>query len=137
MSAKRTAEEWGRVAVSLPGWRWMRGMQSMQSRRISWIAETGYAGGILLDDARVRPGNGAVAHDDVPDPDDPATAGCLLALLGPLDEADEIADALYLHRRDCPAEMVLDPLQEHGITRTGRACIAAAEALGRWPGGGR
>jgi len=35
---ERTAEDWGRVAVSLPGWRWMPGM------RWPKVAESGRKG---------------------------------------------------------------------------------------------
>jgi len=49
----RTAEEWGRIAVSLPGWRWMTGMQTLP-----------------------------LPHPDLPDCDDAATEGCLIRLLG-------------------------------------------------------
>ena len=73
----RTAEEWGRLAVSLPGWRWMPGM--LQRRRTgpcsgsrrsidSDYFDTGH-------EARVMGGN------TWPDVTDPATLGCLLALV--------------------------------------------------------
>ena len=79
----RTAEEWGRLAVSLPGFMWMPGMLQRRvtgpcqgSRRSidSDYHDTGH-------EARV------MAGDTWPDPDDPATEGCLLALLGPVHEA--------------------------------------------------
>ena len=104
---ERTTEEWGRVAVSLPGWRWMRGMQTLP-----------------------------LPTPGVPDPDDPATAGCLLALLGP---------RAHMHSPNCDWEetdyweLVIrlpDNSDRHVYGDTlGRACIAGAEALGRWPGG--
>jgi hypothetical protein len=78
------------------------------------------------------------AGDDwsLPDPDDPATAGCLLALLGP---------RAHMHSPNCDPEetdyweFVIrlpdnDERRVYGDT-LGRACIAAAETLGRWPGG--
>jgi len=116
MSDKRTAEEWGRVAVSLPGWRWMPGM--LQWRTGPWMGSRRSVDSDYFDtghEARVMKG------DTWPDPDDPATAGCLLALLGPY--ADEV---VY----DCG-------MWTYGVAfdTLGRACIAAAEALGRWPGG--
>jgi|TARA_E500000318_G_C3525710_1_gene198320 hypothetical protein len=64
MSQKRTAEEWGRLAVSLPGWRWMHGMQTLP-----------------------------LPNPGLPDLDDPATLGCVLAL------ARETADEPGLHAR--------------------------------------
>jgi len=89
------AEDWGRVAVALPGWRWMEGMLA-HGHMGAW--RTGAAGALA---------------GSWPDPDDPATEGCLLALLGR------------------PHHGLLQP---RGTT-LGRACIAAAAALGRWPGG--
>jgi len=64
-----------------------------------------------------------------PDPDDPATAGCLLALLGPVQEA-------IWYTGDCERWIVAVNDDRRLYTSLGRACIAAAEALGRWPGGG-
>jgi len=74
-----------------------------------------------------------------PDPDDPATAGCLLALLG-----STPADGYMAHILP-PSSAVTDwriymntaitgSMSAYGTT-LGRACIAAAAANGRWPGG--
>ena len=98
----RTAEEWGRIAVSLPGWRWMPGMQTL-----------------------------SLPNPELPDPDDPATEGCLTRLLGP-----PRAARLALHSsggHDTAHRLHIAFMLGKNI---GRACIAAAEALGRWPGGG-
>ena len=67
-----------------------------------------------------------------PHPDDPATAGCLLALLGPY--------ACSLHDAEGWMAGVGSPAGAkfrvtHSGSSLGRACIAAAEAIGRWPGG--
>jgi len=97
MSSPRTAEEWGRLAVSLPGWRWMHGMQMLP-----------------------------LPNPGLPDPDDPATAGCLLALLGPVQEA-------VWYTGDCDRWVVAVGEERRLYTSLGRACIAAAAALGRWP----
>lgn len=135
----RTAEDWGRVAVSLPGWRWIPGM----------VFGSLYAHGM---NARVQ------AHDITtdtdapdaywffpesppsdawPDPDDLATAGCLLALLG--DRVNVYAPC-GTDDEDNGWEVVLrssaDERTRGRSSTLGRACIAAAEALGRWPGGG-
>ena len=67
--------------------------------------------------------------------DHPATAGCLLALLGNLEKADELADSLHLRRDECAADAVIDAVMSGAPGRISRACIAAADALGRWPGG--
>ncbi len=129
MSDKRTAEEWGRVAVSLPGWRWMPGM--LQGRTGPWMGSRRSVDSDYCDtghEARVMGG------DTWPDPDDPATEGCLLRLLGDR--------ALLL---DLPTAKTAPGLWRAFVSRQspcfterlplGRACIAAAEALGRWPGG--
>jgi hypothetical protein len=125
----RTAEEWGEVAVSLPGWRWMPGMQTLP-----------------------------LPTPGLPDTDDPATAGCFLALLegalrhpftvdqyyGPVSvNGDGLSvawgDGLWsVHLWGYPRGATSG--SRHGrliasSTSLGRACIAAAEALGRWPGG--
>lgn len=68
-----------RRAVACRGWRWMPGMRDQHGRRIAWTQT--YPGGIYDGDARVRPDNGPIRHDSVPDLTDPATLGCLLALV--------------------------------------------------------
>ena len=121
MKTERTAEDWGRVAVALPGWRWMRGM-SIPATEDNREALVDYPPSLLYVSEAGSDERGEVADgEDYPDPDDPATAGCLLALLGPY--ADEV---VY----DCG-------MWTYGVAfdTLGRACIAAAEALGRWPGG--
>ena len=137
----RTAEDWGRLAVSLPGWRWMPGMLVMWS-----LDEDPVMPLRLVEDdsdehpytpnpvwSGVRSDREHNAHEiDIewcwPDPDDPATAGCLLALLSP----------------ECHRVIADGPPDEtwgwydgewHDAPSLGRACIAAAAALGRWPGG--
>ena len=66
--------------------------------------------------------------------DHPATAGCLLALLGNPEVIDELAD--HLRRDECYADVVIDAVMSGKPGRISRACIAAAAALGRWPGVG-
>ena len=62
------------------------------------------------------------------DPDDPATAGCLLAMLRPVHEA-------VWFTGNCDRWVVAVGEERRVYTSLGRACIAAAEVLGRWPGG--
>ena len=136
----RTAEEWGRLAVSLPGWRWMPGMAALPiprdasnlaapARAVS--AEESFCVGPSSWDR----GPGLINRDDVPDPDDPATAGCLLALLGP-GAWDNVAPGSTQAYDGEGWWAWVDGEWSEGLT-LGRACIAAAEALGRWPNGGR
>jgi hypothetical protein len=73
----------------------------------------------------------------VPDPDDPATEGCLARLLGP---------RVLIRVMPREARRVIEIVIPSGMTADGRptvvrdemlgrACIAAAAALGLWPGG--
>ncbi len=104
------AEEWGRLAVSIPGWRWMPGVRD---------GRTG---------ERYEDGDGPWIVNKWPDPDDPATEGCLLALLG------AVAEAVWFSG-DCSMWAVQHDGERLLYTSLGRACIAAAAALGRWPEG--
>ena len=120
----RTAEEWGRVAVSLPGWRWMPGMRDVHPQGGRYSCRS-----ILSDDWWTT-------HAP-PDPDDPATAGCLLVMLG-----NRMAQWIYVDQEkyrfsvQCGTQAHIRRLVPlDGAQSLGRACIAAAEALGRWPGG--
>jgi hypothetical protein len=123
MSVERTAEEWGRVAVSLPGapacWDDLEGIDGHDA-----------PGAVCTDGTWWRPDSADGMFLDV---DHPATAGCLLALLGEY-AIDVVCPAVNEGRW---AVSVYGP-HHIGIGSTlGRACIAAAEALGRWPGGER
>jgi hypothetical protein len=137
MSQERTAEEWGRVAVSLPGWRWMRGM-SIPATEDNREALVDYPPSLLYVSEAGSDERGEVADgEDYPDPDDPATEGCMLRLLGrPLYAVEPRGPAWWvtLALLDHPDSDEDGLLQIRGST-VGRACIAAAEALGRWPGG--
>ena len=131
---ERTAEEWGRLAVSLPGWRWMPGMLVVDTASNPAYRFTGRAwddGGVVSDD-----GDGlnleCICRVEWPDPDDPATAGALLALLGPL---GLVMDALSKAGRMDIWSALMGALM-HDPPALGRACVAVAVALGRWPGGG-
>ncbi len=153
MSQERTAEDWGRVAVSLPDFSWAGcdawyAPRGSQGRR--WDLEAGKAvkvhvlrhGAIGYPDAvrcvtadgETLPSGYAVfdcVTDDLVLRDTPATAGCLLALLG--------SGAMVRHdphRGNHPTYTAVTATGPRGDSSSaGRACIAAAEALGRWPGG--
>jgi hypothetical protein len=127
-----------RLAASIPGWRWMPGMRDgddgsrcvrIERRAVTWLYDAIFWDGV--DEGVVESDQPSNAW---PDPDDPATAGCLLALLGTtvLHMAWTDAGFLVCVQMDGPngidaAEFVAENM--------GRACIAAAAALGRWPGG--
>ena len=126
------AEEWGRVAVALPGWRWMPGMLARNfDGPVRVESVTDDQPGVLH---RCR-WTGNMTHADIrsmplPDPDDPATEGCLFALLG--DERDSImvlpnTKGLVEWHNGTGFDVQSLPL--------GRACIAAAASFGRWPRG--
>ena len=133
MKTERTAEEWGRVAVALPGWRESRGMTDTWGR----TAIDDAAGGIRW----ANPFNPAdnAEPDHYPDPDDPATAGCLLALLIPSPTLGHVTQVLPPMSVSSGMWRVMVDTQWGRHTAQaptfGRACIAAAESLGRWPGG--
>ena len=132
----RTAEEWGRVAVALPGWRW-------------WF-EYGPSGAtrkceIPISEWQIdSEGDLITAGRCTPDPDDPATAGCLLALLGGGWTVQMIQAKYGAHGPGVVVTMgpawrarYETGTGKHFYTGTtlGRACIAAARSLGQWPGG--
>ena len=131
-----TDEEVGRVAVSLPGWRWMAGMLVVDTSSNPAYRLAGRAwdeSGVVSDD-----GDGlnleCIIPAEWPDPDDPATGGALLALMG-----DDVWRVQKGHHHDDWRHHVENAGicdDDWGPPMTlGRACIAAAEALGRWPGG--
>lgn len=121
----RTAEEWGRVAVGLPGWRWMPGVQWAALRAAPLDAVTGR----MDDRTRTMYAGWAPYPGAAPDPDDPATAGCLLALLGSgVRVWMDVDDGLWT--------VEVGGVRASMHATLGRACIADAAAIGRWPGGG-
>ena len=134
-----TTEDWGRLAVSLPGWRWMPGMLAKPlGYRALRVDGEGRTWGVCQDE-QTDQNPWPFAWDWLPDPDDPATAGCLLALLGSLKHGSR---AWYYEPEGDWSARVLDRPTGRVIecaggwqASLGRACIAAAEALGRWPGG--
>lgn len=119
---KRTAEEWGRIAVSLPGWRWIPGMLEQRTGE------------------RYEDGDGPWIVGKRPDPDDPATEGCMVRLLGDRLESVQMVESTGEPDYGWRVMWFSDRgriCSTPGFVSIGRACIAAAEALGRWPGGER
>ena len=119
------AEEWGRLAVSLPGrpacWDDLEGVDGHDA-----------PGAVCADGTWWSPDSADGMFLDV---DHPATAGCLLALLGPNVVVAIGPNGVRVGADSVDAEGL--PCKVFGkLERTiGRACIAAAAAIGRWPGG--
>jgi hypothetical protein len=116
------AEEWGAFAESIPGWRNPSPTAVLDSLAMPRI-EVGFPIGDLSSPRFVI------------DPDHWAWEGWLLKLLGNLEEVDKLADDLHLRRDQCPSDAVIDAVVSGDSSRINRAAIAAAAALGRWPGG--
>jgi len=110
-AADAPAAEWGALAVSIPG------APAAWHRTEEFILVTGDGQHIAPDGTWWSPvaNRAGLLSLDV---DHPATAGCLLALLG--GEAFSLWASAHFDSRDI------------GI---GRACISYAAANGRWPGG--
>ena len=134
-----TAVDWGWLAVSLPGWRWAPGMLAVNFDGPIRVESVDHGEPGVLRRCRFTE---EMVHADIrsgptPDPDDPATAGCLLALLTPRPEYGRIVAIHPPRTLGGDFSVILDTqwgkVTGRGST-LGRACIAAAEALGRWPG---
>lgn len=138
-AADADGEEWGRLAVAIPGFAWTMPWASLPDEhgrvwRRNWCPRDSGFGwtqvcGPLRRDR--RPTFEAI------DPDDPAAAGCFLRLHSdsPGWHWVEVDTQDYGYRL-CSwmgrgHEVKRGPLARN----PGRACIAAAAALGRWPGG--
>ena len=136
-AADAPAEEWGRLAVSLPGWRWMPGMRAVDSTGEDTPGRVFDSSGcVVFEDQDRELTEERVYLCDVPDSDDPATAGCLLRLLESEDislHSDGNGSPIYLDWWD-PKTPMNDPIRFEAPT-IGRVCIMVAVHLGRWPGG--
>jgi hypothetical protein len=123
------AEEWGLLAVSIPGWRWMLTMADPSGLwAVEWVDDQHKR--VRCWDIHGSCIGEYTAYRMIPDPDDPATEGCLLRLLGsPRAARQELRRA---GRFDTTHHLQVALMLGNG---TGRACIAAAAGIGRWPGG--
>jgi hypothetical protein len=128
-----------RRAIALPGWRWMARMVDDFGDTVLSARDSGV---VVVD--RIDTGTGYELRPDhavedwsenIPDPNDPATAGCLLALLATEDEGA----ALHGPNAGGPGWLVEVSNGQRYVSvegpSLGWACIEAALALGRWPGG--
>ena len=70
-------EELGRRAIACPRWRWMPGMLSGRDLRVSRCDDDGYVVGYYENLSYIA----ECVPDSLPDLRDPATLGCLLALV--------------------------------------------------------
>jgi hypothetical protein len=71
--------ELAKEITEIPGWRWMNGMH--RRRYAPGYLDNGQSQGRVTD-SDLKPGEEDSQHGCVPDLGDPATAGCLLELLG-------------------------------------------------------
>ena len=135
------ASEWGALAVSIPGWRWpiSTDPRDLAVRLPGFVREKNHWH--WVDDifeempCIISTRLGIVQRAEcVPDPDHWAWWGWFIELLQPIgfgvgtDEDGVCNVSLW--------ETDEDGTSHEGTGRTiGRACIAAAAANGRWPGG--
>ena len=124
-----------REAMSLPGFRWMPGMLDDGLERyiahdsMETPSETnGTDGGWKVADSPRT-----LDPERLITPDDPATGGCLLELLGTTAHVWRCTKTGEWCIRSGGGS-TLSEYDAEGHT-LGQACIAAALALGRWPGG--
>lgn len=122
------AAEWGLFAESIPGWRWpppcrlpgfFRGAPDEDWQRVRDVAAYGWPDG-----------------QRVPDPEHWAWEGWLVRMLG-LSMPDWWVSTTMTSDGTCIVRVSRwDRARVEGKGLTlGRACIAAAAAIGRWPGG--
>lgn len=131
-AADAPAEEWGRLAVAIPRLQWMPGMRD------------GETGNVYMGHCWCDGWTAWEAGDDMdgawPDPDDPsgATGGCLLRLLGMDPARGHVSQVLPPRYDGDPwgiyVRLATGDVRAKGYA-LGRACIAAAAAIGEWPGG--
>jgi len=122
------------AAVGLPGWRWCAGIATLGGGRVTWVDTEPQVDADTLELVDV-PGGTPYDGDHrlrtpLPNVDDAATAGCLLAMLG--------RRVVQLHPARTGWTVRLartdgDVLLHCTEATLGRALVAAAGALGSWP----
>lgn len=110
-----------RRAIALPGWSW----RALNGGLGEW---TDSCGNVYRPRMDRFPGRWVKQSSAVVVADDPATAGCLLALLG-----DGAWRAVF--SRVAGQWLWWDGEEWLSAPSLGWACVEAALALGRWPGG--
>lgn len=127
-------DEAAAAAVALRGWVWVAGMAATSGGRVTWVDHEPQVDPDTLE--LVQPPGGVPYYFDeplwnrVPDPDDAATAGVLLAMLG------RRVVQLYPARTGWSVALAReggDGLLHCTEATLGRAVVAAAVALGGWP----
>jgi hypothetical protein len=116
----------------------MPGMLTLDDERICTPGKDGWwttddLAGDCYGDAPDCCENVATVKPGQPDPTDPATAGCLMVLLGP--EAWRVRYSPSMHKRAAGVPWIADLPNDVTVHATqGEACVAVAVALGRWGG---
>jgi len=127
-----SALDWGICAASIPGWRfpWECAHDRGDVPESPHVGQTLIDGKwVLVEDMRSPTEN----HTPVPDPDEWSWEGWLLRLLEPAGPRPyRRPGGLWVVATGPGFALEPDSLQPRTL---GRACIAAAHALGRWPGG--
>jgi hypothetical protein len=122
------------TAAGLPGWRWCAGMATLGGGRVSWVDTEPQMDADTLELVHA-PGGTPYDGDHrlrtpLPNVDDAATAGCLLAMLG--------RRVVQLHPARTGWTVRLartdgDALLHCTEATLGRALVVAAATLGGWP----
>ena len=125
-----SALDWGICAASIPGWRfpWECAHDRDDVPESPHVGQSLIDGKwVLVEDMRSPTEN----HTPVPDPDDWSWEGWVRRMLG-----DTLAHISTGFGDGYVVCIIVYGDTIEGTGRTlGRACIAAAHALGRWPGG--
>lgn len=123
-----TSDDLARALVGLPGWRWRAGMRWICPDPTEWHREWDLTVGRVLGDEGILGPIGAPVGA-LPDLDDEATGGCLLAMVLALDPGASVESlgrepVIYVDTGD-------DSDTPCAGSTLARACAAALVAVGR------